>query len=181
MVGLGGASSPLVPYPSAPLPDTPPRERFVPLPAQPPPILVQRRRGQAACVRVGHTEGGGQVREALGEEGRPASCAGVERGKWGCGGGAGVAPPLLGVQPALQPPAAWRGAAEAVGAGRGERSGDLRLQGASLEERLATKEEQENSLDLWRPALRLIAAAGKERRKRLAQIAGGWPAVCCRA
>ncbi|XP_058391077.1 uncharacterized protein LOC131400328 [Diceros bicornis minor] len=56
-----------------------------------------------------------------------------------------------------------------------ERSGDFRLQGASVEETLASKEEQESCLDFWRPALRLITSAGKERRKRLVQISGG----CC--
>ncbi|KAI5212048.1 Lysine-Specific Demethylase 5D [Manis pentadactyla] len=53
------------------------------------------------------------------------------------------------------------------------RSGGFRRQGASVEERLQKKEEQENGLDFWRPALRLVTSTRKERRKRLDQIFGG--------
>ncbi|VTJ79584.1 Hypothetical predicted protein [Marmota monax] len=54
---------------------------------------------------------------------------------------------------------------------------------ASVEARLEEKAEQENGLDFWRPALRLFNSARKEkrRRRRLAQISGGPPAVGCGA
>ncbi|KAI5943965.1 G-protein coupled receptor-associated sorting protein 2 [Manis javanica] len=54
-----------------------------------------------------------------------------------------------------------------------QRSGGFRRQGASVQERLQRKEEQENGLDFWRPALRLVTSTREERRRRLDQIFGG--------
>lgn len=57
------------------------------------------------------------------------------------------------------------------------RSGGFVPQGASVKERLQKKEEQDNGLDFWRPALKLLTSARKGRRKRLAQISGDTPPV----